>query len=663
MFDYFRVVLIGFALLTALSIVAVLLMHQVRSYNESVAKIRQEKIQTAEQFVRNMISIESSYIAQVKKSFDERKVGSIENNVQEAYNLASTIYNENKGRLSEAQIKRLIIKSLASLGSASTRQHVAINDLQGRGVYNPTSPAFDGKSLLHIKDRTGSYFAQEEIKIVKERGEGFRYASDTITKENKVVFVKEFPAYDWYFVSLVYPSDYYKELVAEVANKVSVKFFGYKGDAFIVEEDGRAVTSMGKVFDDVKQFNLSTSTDPAARNAFKVLTDSLEKHPEGSFVNYPWYMRDLDNDGNVNVLSEKISYVQRDTNLGWIIGAGFFVSEVDEEIALQVDTLRDNFMMNLLQIIFLFALILLIEILLLRWFEGQFKRDFNNFVSFFKKSSQELNYLDLEDMYSKEFRELGEVANEMIAARQVVEKRLLDEQEKAQEADRLKSSFLANMSHEIRTPMNAIIGFSNFLVEDLSVEERKEFVGLIRNSGDSLLSLIDSIIDFSKIEVGQIVLNENYVSYDKVCFNLSERYNRLIEEDSLSIEFKIENTLPIHFMSVTDESRLTQVLKHLLDNAFKFTSSGQVVLNIEQRGDRIYFKVSDTGIGIAEDNLSKVFERFTQIEGNLSRNYGGTGIGLAIASKLVEMLGGEIWVESTLGKGSKFQFFIPLVIE
>ncbi|MFV0522216.1 MAG: cache domain-containing protein [Mangrovibacterium sp.] len=662
-FNHFRIALIGFAALATVAIVLVLISYQFVSYKKSVEQVKEEHIFAARQFAKNIVNIESDYMTRIKESFDERKVAELEANVQEAYNLATTIYQENHNKLTPYQIKRLIIKSVASLGSASTRQYVAINTTDGRGVYNPNNPSFDGKNLLLEKDRTGSYFVQEELKIVKERGEGFRYETDTLTNKTKVVFVKEFPAYDWYFLALLYPSDYYSELIEEASNTIGTKFFGYRGDIFIYDAKGNIVADRGRVLAKEERFNLITSNDSAAQNLYKVITASSKNHPEGGFIHYPWYYHGSKEIGVQKDLSDKISYVKFYPALGWFIGAGFFVSEVDVEIDEQISNLHADFIEDILQVVLLFALIVALQMFFLRRFEGQFADDFNSFIYFFKKSAEKLSYLQPEKMNSKEFKELGDVANEMVKARLQVEKKLLNEQEKAREADRLKSSFLANISHEIRTPMNAIIGFSNFLAEDLSPEERKEFVALIKTSGDSLLNLIDSIIDFSKIEVEQVILNDNYVAYDKLCSDLDEKYNHLIQEEKLNVKFKLVNTLPAYFMSLTDKYRLKQVLEHILSNAFKFTSSGEIVLNVYHRDDKIYFKVSDTGIGISPENQKRIFERFTQVEGKLSRNYGGMGIGLSISAKLVEMLGGEIEVKSELGKGTTFQFYIPLIIE
>lgn len=656
-FGYVRILLIAASLFMAFAVVLLLITQQVKSYNKTTAKIKEERLSAAKKFVENIVSIESEYIVKIKKEIDDEMIKRLETNVNEGLNLAETIYKTNRSKLSDEQIKRLIKNAMGSLRSSQTRQLVLINDTLGRGVLNPNNPQLEGTDLLEMKDNTGRFFIKDDLKTIKDQNEGYRYTLDSIAGEVKVVFVKRSAIYGWYFASALYPSNYSNELRRELSSRVAIKTFNYKGGSFIYEKNGRAVSALGKAYHGNDVFNLSNSTDKYVINLFEQLKSV--KSENGEFIEYPWY-KDFADLGNANALSEKTSFVRYEPSSGWYIGAGFFEAEIDKELADEVNDLRRNLWMRIFQIILLFVFIVLVEIGLLNWFEKRFNGDFTSFVSYFKKGGEELNAIPLENLNFKEFNDLGLVANEMISARQVVEKRLLSEQEKAREADLLKSSFLANMSHEIRTPMNAIIGFSNFLSEDLSQEERSEFVALIRSNGDTLLSIIDSIIDFSKIEVGQLALQDNTVSYDKIAHAIQTKYDRFIEETDSKLKFRIDNKLPEGFTSKTDEYRLIQVLKNLIDNAFKFTSEGEIVLTIEKKLDYLHFKVKDTGIGIAPENQLRIFDRFTQIDGNLSRNYGGTGIGLAISAKIIEMLKGKIWVDSVVGEGAEFQFLIPL---
>ena len=249
--------------------------------------------------------------------------------------------------------------------------------------------------------------------------------------------------------------------------------------------------------------------------------------------------------------------------------------------------------------------------------------------------------------------------SEDISERKKMDKDLIAAKEKAEESDRLKSSFLANMSHEIRTPLNSILGFSDLLTEpDLDTESRKEFAELITLSGDNLLSIINDVLDISKIEAGQILLTESNITAQNLINNIRKEYS--FKAISKGIEFKLAQDIPdqkIIFRS--DEMRIKQVLINFVGNAIKFTDKGYLEIGVKLENASIQFHVKDTGIGIAKEFHAKVFDRFRQVEDEHTRKYGGNGLGLAITKNLAELLGGKIWFESKPQKGSTFYFALP----
>jgi signal transduction histidine kinase len=270
--------------------------------------------------------------------------------------------------------------------------------------------------------------------------------------------------------------------------------------------------------------------------------------------------------------------------------------------------------------------------------------------------------LNTSELYFNEFKRAGEAANKMVLSRKEIETKLIEEQKKAMESDRLKSAFLANMSHEIRTPMNAILGFSE-LLEDENQEDQDKilFIKLIRKNGDILLNLINDIIDISKIEANLLAIRKRPVILNKFMNEVGCHYNETIASRSdKNIDFLILNEIDQNLTISTDEGRLRQILDNLIGNAIKFTPSGTITLNAKKDGEAVYISVSDTGIGISVDQQTTIFERFMQAEQDHRMNFGGTGLGLAISKNLIELLGGSIHVESELGKGSTFYFHIPV---
>lgn len=238
------------------------------------------------------------------------------------------------------------------------------------------------------------------------------------------------------------------------------------------------------------------------------------------------------------------------------------------------------------------------------------------------------------------------------------------QRDKAQESDRLKSAFLSNMSHEIRTPMNSVVGFASFMTDpDLTEDQRKTFIKLINNNCRVLLRLIDDILDLAKIETGELKITEAECRINNL---LDEMYDGFIEErsrlkkDNIDIFLK-KDINSDDFVIITDSLRLQQILSNLMQNAIKFTDKGKIEYGYNIKSDKeIEFYVKDTGRGLPEDKIQAIFEKFRKLDYDKSKIYSGIGTGLTISKNLVTLLGGEIFVESELVKGTKVKFTIPL---
>lgn len=246
----------------------------------------------------------------------------------------------------------------------------------------------------------------------------------------------------------------------------------------------------------------------------------------------------------------------------------------------------------------------------------------------------------------------------------LIEERNIDIQQKSielEQSTKYKSEFLANMSHELRTPLNSILLLSKLMTESEDLDEQYvEYAEVMQSSGQGLLTLIDEILDLSKIESGKMTLEFNEIPVTEITADMRMLFSPMAKDKNL--ELNIQTEPEAAKMLRTDKLRLEQILKNLLSNAIKFTSQGSITLQVSahETEEKIIFKVIDTGIGIAQDKMRLVFEAFQQADGSTQRKYGGTGLGLSISRELARLLGGEITLQSTEGQGSEFALLVPV---
>ena len=521
--------------------------------------------------------------------------------VEMGYSVIKTLHQEN---LSLDIIK----KSLENMRFFDDKSgYFFVYDLKGDVLYMHIKKSLEGKNLYNYKDIKGTYIIRKIINYFKKYNQGFFewYYIYPKTKriEKKIGFAKVYRPLNIFIGSAIYETTIKKAVKKQIKNlfPIMTKDFSYK--FIIYDSKGNVIFSNNKQFKNKNIYNINVDGKYIVQNVIKNAKKDKIFSFEGKNI---W-----DN----HIYQRFFRYYPK---LNLYIGVKVDKTNLQQKILKQKnkmdEVVKEIISHFIIAGIAFIIIIFIVDVFIVKWLEQLF-----------------IKY----------------------------ENELIKQKEKAKASEKAKAEFLANMSHEIRTPLNAMFGFITILKEKEMDNESRKYLNIIEKSGKNLLTIINDILDFSKIESGKMTI-------EKIEFNPKEEieiirnlFSSSASQKNILLKFD-ENNLKWNIVS--DPTRIKQVISNLLSNAIKFTPENKkIILNVkyDENKEELSVEIIDEGIGIPKDKLNTIFDSFSQADNSTTRKYGGSGLGLTISSKLIELLGGKLKVESEIGKGSKFYFTIP----
>ena len=553
----------------------------------------------------------------------------LKNQVLQINEMALHLYEKNKS-MERAQLEQMIIEAVRPFRFNNGRGFFFIRWLSGISRLWPPDAELEGRSVYDNSNENRLHVYQDMAALARRGGGLYEYFWDRDGRAAQAIaYIAYFPPFDWYIGS----GEYLEEIESETKRQAKNSIRQHDGrtdnerlaiiDLNVLQSGGTALPSVSPTDRSGLAALLLNSGEEGKRNWEELLT-SLKDFGE-VFVSY---------EGKKGVAGQAVSqmtYFSLYKRWNWIVAASFDYGDHEALISRTKERHKKLLEEKIHVSLAIFCFILLGALCISLLFSHKVRLLFLSYRQRLEASNQELT-------------------------------KAMD---RAQAATAVKSEFLAKMSHEIRTPMNGIINLAELALETSLTDKQRDYVKKILLSSRSLLEIINDILDFSKIEAGMLKIEKSPFNLPELFDKLMLMFNEHSSRKNIRLRLALAPDLPRQVIG--DPMRLHQVLSNLIGNAVKFTEAGEITVSatlVQRSHDRaaVRFAVSDTGIGIPPDKVPQLFESFTQADSSTARKYGGTGLGLSISRQLVNLMGGELTVESAVGTGSTFSFGLDLLL-